>query len=140
MKATQALHELGQSLWLDNITRGMLEAGQIRRYIDDYAVTGLTSTPSIFDAAIESGAYDDAIRAKAGAGLSGEGLFFELAVEDLQRAADAFLPIHERTDATGGYGSRCRRCWPTTPHPADPRRAGRAVRAQRVHPGDDLGH
>ncbi|MEO3859158.1 transaldolase [Acrocarpospora sp. B8E8] len=105
MKATQALRELGQSLWLDNITRSMLEAGQIRRYIDDYAVTGLTSNPSIFDAAIESGAYDDAIRAKAGAGLSGEGLFFELAIEDLQRAADAFLPIHERTDGVDGWVS-----------------------------------
>lgn len=105
MKATQALHEFGQSLWLDNITRGMLEAGQIRRYIDDYAVTGLTSNPSIFDAAIESGDYDDAIRAKSGTGLSSEELFFELAIEDLQRAADEFLPIHERTDGVDGWVS-----------------------------------
>jgi transaldolase len=105
VKATQALHELGQSLWLDNITRGMLDAGQIRRYIDGYAVTGLTSNPSIFDAAIESGDYDDAIRAKADTGLSGEELFFELAIEDLQRAADEFLPIHERTDGVDGWVS-----------------------------------
>jgi transaldolase len=105
VKATQALHELGQSLWLDNITRGMLEAGQIRRYIDGYAVTGLTSNPSIFDKAIESGDYDEAIRAKAGAGLSGEGLFFELAIEDVQRAADEFLPVHERTDGVDGWVS-----------------------------------
>jgi transaldolase len=105
VKATQALHELGQSLWLDNITRGMLDAGQIRRYIDGYAVTGLTSNPSIFDAAIESGGYDDAIRAKAGTGLSSEELFFELAIEDLQRAADEFLPVHERTDGVDGWVS-----------------------------------
>lgn len=105
MKATQALHEFGQSLWLDNITRGMLDSGQIRRYIDGYAVTGLTSNPSIFDAAIESGDYDDAIRAKAGAGLSSEELFFELAIEDLQRAADEFLPVHERTDGVDGWVS-----------------------------------
>lgn len=105
MKPTQALHELGQSLWLDNITRGMLEAGQIHRYIAGYAVTGLTSNPSIFDAAIESGDYDTAIRAKAGAGLSSEELFFELAIEDLQRAADEFLPTHERTDGVDGWVS-----------------------------------
>jgi transaldolase len=105
VKPTQTLHERGQSLWLDNITRGMLDSGQIRRYIDRYAVTGLTSNPSIFDAAIESGDYDDAIRAKAGRGLSSEDLFFELAIEDLQRAADEFLPIHERTDGVDGWVS-----------------------------------
>ncbi|MGI8336729.1 transaldolase [Actinomadura scrupuli] len=105
MKATQALHERGQSLWLDNITRAILDSGQIQHYIDNYAVTGLTSNPSIFDKAIESGYYDDAIRAKAGAGLSGEGLFFELAIEDVQRAADEFLPVHERTDGVDGWVS-----------------------------------
>ncbi|MFL6056441.1 MAG: transaldolase [Actinoallomurus sp.] len=103
MKPTEALHERGQSLWLDNITRGMLDSGRIRRYIDGYAVTGLTSNPSIFDKAIESGDYDDAIRAKAGKGS--EDLFFELAIEDLQRAADEFLPIHERTDGVDGWVS-----------------------------------
>ena len=97
MKATETLHEQGQSLWLDNITRSMLDNGVVQRYIDRYSVTGLTSNPSIFDKAIQSGDYDDAIREKAKAGLSGEDLFFELAIEDLQRAADLFLPIHERT-------------------------------------------
>lgn len=105
MKATQALHERGQSLWLDNITRGMLDSGQIQHYIDNYAVTGLTSNPSIFDAAIESGGYDDAIRARAATDLSDEELFFELAIEDLRRAADLFLPIHERTDGIDGWVS-----------------------------------
>ena len=105
MNVTQALHEQGQSIWLDNITRSMLDAGQIQRYIDQYSVTGLTSNPSIFDKAIGSGDYDDAIRAKAAAGRKGEELFFELAIEDLQRAADLFLPIHERTDGVDGWVS-----------------------------------
>ncbi|HZE29950.1 MAG TPA: transaldolase [Actinoallomurus sp.] len=105
MKATQALHERGQSLWLDNITRGMLDSGQIQHYIDNYAVTGLTSNPSIFDAAVESGGYDDAIRARPATDLSDEELFFELAIEDLRRAADLFLPIHERTDGIDGWVS-----------------------------------
>jgi transaldolase len=105
VKATQTLHEHGQSLWLDNITRGMLDSGQIRHYIDRYSVTGLTSNPSIFDKAIESGGYDDAIRDKSGAGLSDEELFFELAIEDLRRAADEFLPVHERTDGVDGWVS-----------------------------------
>jgi transaldolase len=105
VKATQALHEQGQSLWLDNITRGMLDSGHIQHYIDNYAVTGLTSNPSIFDKAIESGDYDEAIRAKSANGLSSEELFFELAIEDLRRAADAFLPIHERTDGVDGWVS-----------------------------------
>ncbi|MBU3064455.1 hypothetical protein KO481_23345 [Nocardia sp. NEAU-G5] len=82
MKATEILHERGQSLWLDNITRGMLDDGTIQRYIDSYSVTGLTSNPSIYDKAIGSGYYDDAIRSKAGQGLSAEQLFFELAIED----------------------------------------------------------
>jgi transaldolase len=104
VKATQALHAFGQSLWLDNITRGMLDTGQLQRYITDYAVTGLTSNPSIFDKAIASGNYDDAIRAKP-EGRSSEEQFFELAVEDLRRAADLFLPIHERTDRVDGWVS-----------------------------------
>jgi transaldolase len=105
VKPTQTLHERGQSLWLDNITRGMLDSGRIRRFIDRYAVTGLTSNPSIFDKAIESGDYDDAIRAKARKGPASEDLFFKLAIEDLQRAADEFLPIHERTDGVDGWVS-----------------------------------
>ena len=105
MRPTEALHELGQSLWLDNITREMLSTGQLRRYIDDYSVSGLTSNPSIFDHAIASGAYDDAIRTKASQRRSGEELFFELAIEDLRRAADLFLPMHERTDGVDGWVS-----------------------------------
>lgn len=105
MKATETLHERGQSLWLDNITRSMLDDGTIQKYIDSYSVTGLTSNPSIFDKAIGSGDYDDAIRSKAGQGLSAEELFFELAIEDLRRAADLFLPVHERTDGVDGWVS-----------------------------------
>lgn len=105
MNVTRALHKQGQSLWLDNITRSMLDTGQIQRYIDEYSVTGLTSNPSIFDKAIGSGDYDDAIRAKAATGRKGEELFFELAIEDLRRAADLFLPIHERTDGVDGWVS-----------------------------------
>jgi transaldolase len=100
MKATQQLHDLGQSLWLDNITRGLLTSGTLRRYINEFSVTGLTSNPTIFDKAIkESGSYDDAIHQKAAAGKSGETLFFELALEDLTQAADLLHPVH---DATGG--------------------------------------
>src|SRR5271166_5976149 len=105
VKATRTLHERGQSLWLDNITRSMLDDGTIQKFIDSYSVTGLTSNPSIFDKAIGSGDYDDAIRAKAGRGLSAEELFFELAIEDLRRAADLFLGIHERTDRVDGWVS-----------------------------------
>jgi transaldolase len=105
MKATEILHDRGQSLWLDNITRALLDDGTIQRYIDSYSVTGLTSNPSIFDKAIGSGYYDDAIREKAGQGLSDEDLFFELAIEDLRRAADLFLPVHERTDGVDGWVS-----------------------------------
>ncbi|HUA31900.1 MAG TPA: transaldolase [Streptosporangiaceae bacterium] len=105
MKPTEALHAQGQSLWLDNITRGLLDSGQLQRYINDYDVTGLTSNPSIFDKAIESGDYDDDIRAKSAAGLSGEDLFFDLAIDDLRRAADLFLPVHERTDGVDGWAS-----------------------------------
>jgi transaldolase len=100
MKATQQLHELGQSLWLDNITRELLTSGTLARYISDLSVTGLTSNPTIFDLAIKNGDfYDDAIRQKTLAGKSGEALFFELALEDLMQAADLFRPAH---DATGG--------------------------------------
>ena len=105
MKATEKLHNAGQSLWLDNITRSLLDDGTIQKYIDSYSVTGLTSNPSIFDKAIGSGDYDDAIRSRAGARLSPEDLFFELAIEDLRRAADLFLPIHERTDGVDGWVS-----------------------------------
>lgn len=105
MRPTEALHQLGQSLWLDNITREMLSTGQLQRYIDDYSVSGLTSNPSIFDHAIASGAYDDAIRTKASQRRSGEELFFDLAIEDLRRAADLFLPMHERTDGVDGWVS-----------------------------------
>jgi transaldolase len=103
--ATQTLHERGQSLWLDNITRGMLDRGVVQRYIDTYAITGLTSNPSIFDKAIESGDYDEAIATAAPKFASDEDLFFALAIEDLQRAADEFLPVHERTDGVDGWVS-----------------------------------
>ena len=88
MKPTQQLHDLGQSLWLDNITRGLLKDGTLRRYIEELSITGLTSNPSIFDHAIkESNFYDDAIHQKMKEGKSGEALFFELAIEDLRQAA-----------------------------------------------------
>jgi transaldolase len=105
MTATARLHELGQSIWLDNITREMLDSGQLQRYIDEYSVTGLTSNPSIFDKAIASGAYDDAIQSKAAGAGDREELFFDLAIEDLRRAADLFAPIHERTDGVDGWVS-----------------------------------
>lgn len=106
MAKPQALHALGQSLWLDNITRDLLDNGTLSRYISDWAVTGLTSNPSIFDAAIgTTTAYDSAIRQKAQAGKSGEELFFELAIEDLQRAADLFEPVHARTNGVDGWVS-----------------------------------
>ena len=105
MKPTEMLHRQGQSLWLDNITRGMLDSGKIQHYIDEYSVTGLTSNPSIFDAAIASGDYDHAISKLAASGLKGEDLFFALAIEDLRRAADLFLPIHERTAGVDGWVS-----------------------------------
>jgi transaldolase len=106
MKATEKLHELGQSLWLDNITREMLDRGTLARYIAELSVTGLTSNPTIFENAIaKSAAYDPAIRAKHEAGRRGEQLFFELALEDLTRAADLFRPIHQRTDGVDGWVS-----------------------------------
>jgi len=106
MKATQSLHNLGQSIWLDNITRELLDSGTLKRYIDDLSVTGLTSNPTIFDHAIaKSKSYDPEIRRLMGTGVSGEALFFELAVQDLTRAADLFAPIHERTAGVDGFVS-----------------------------------
>jgi transaldolase len=106
MKATQTLHNLGQSIWLDNITRDMLDSGILKRYIDEWSVTGLTSNPTIFDQAIKnSTAYDAAIREKLSQGKSGEALFFELALEDITRAASLFRPIHNRTDGVDGWVS-----------------------------------
>src|SRR6267154_2550085 len=106
MNATQKLHGLGQSLWLDNITRSLLQGGVLRRYIDELSVTGLTSNPTIFDHAIKNSTdYDDAIREKLGEGKSGEQLFFELALEDLTRAADLFRPIYDLTSGVDGWVS-----------------------------------
>ena len=106
MKATRILHDLGQSLWLDNITRNLLRTGVLRRYIDEFSVTGLTSNPTIFDHAIKnSGDYDDAIKSKLAEGKSGEKLFFELALEDLTQAADLFRPVHDRTGGVDGWVS-----------------------------------
>src|SRR5256714_10608043 len=106
MKATQLLENLGQSLWLDNITRDLLDSGTLKRYIDELSVTGLTSNPTIFDHAIKnSSAYDAVIRKKLGEGKSGEELFFELALDDLKRAADLFRPIYDRTDGVDGWVS-----------------------------------
>jgi len=106
MKPTRQLRDLGQSLWLDNITRKLLESGELARYIRDYGITGLTSNPTIFDLAIkDSVAYDAAIIAKSRAGKSGEALFLELALEDLVRAADLFRPAHEATRGVDGWVS-----------------------------------
>jgi len=106
VKATQQLNQLGQSLWLDNITRDLLDNGTLRKYLTELSVTGLTSNPTIFDHAItHSASYDPEIRRLVGAGHSGESLFFELAVEDLTRAADLFAPIHERTATVDGWVS-----------------------------------
>ena len=106
MKATQLLHNLGQSIWLDNITRDLLTSGTLKHYIDDLSVTGLTSNPTIFDHAIKnSKAYDVAIRADLAKGTSGEALFFDLALEDLTQAADLFRPIYDRTNGVDGWVS-----------------------------------
>jgi transaldolase len=106
MKATERLNRLGQSLWLDNITRDLITSGTLQRYIDELSVTGLTSNPSIFDHAItHSKAYDDEIGRQAAAGKTGEALFFELAVQDLTKAADMFAPIHKRTAGVDGWVS-----------------------------------
>ena len=106
MKATQKLYDAGQSLWLDNITRDLLTSGTLKRYIDELSITGLTSNPTIFDHAIKnSSAYDATIRERTKAGKSGEGLFFEIALQDLTQAADLFRPIHERTSGVDGWVS-----------------------------------
>ena len=106
MKPTEQLHNLGQSLWLDNITRGLLTSGTLQRYISELSVTGLTSNPTIFNLAIQNSSfYDDAIRQKKEEGKAGEKLFFELAIEDLQQAADLFRPIHEATGGLDGWVS-----------------------------------
>ena len=106
MKATRQLHDLGQSLWLDNITRELLDDGGLARYIDEYSVTGLTSNPTIFEKAIGGGhAYDPGIHAKVLAGKSGEALFIELALEDLRRAADLFKPVFDATNHVDGWVS-----------------------------------
>jgi transaldolase len=106
MKATQFLHNLGQSLWLDNITRDLLDTGTLRRYADELSVTGLTSNPTIFDHAIGNrAAYDSAIRENGGTAKSGEALFFDLALADLTRAADLFRPIRDRTNGVDGWVS-----------------------------------
>jgi transaldolase len=106
MKATQRLHELGQSIWLDNITRDLLSSGTLKRYINDLSLTGLTSNPTIFDHAVKnSSAYDSEIREKLKAGKSGEELFFELAIEDVSQAADLFRPVWDRTNGVDGWVS-----------------------------------
>jgi transaldolase len=106
MKATKALHDLGQSIWLDNITRKILDNGTLAHYIDGLSVTGLTSNPTIFDQAIKNSQdYDAAILEKVKAGKSGEALFFELALEDLTRAAGLFRKAHDRTGGVDGFVS-----------------------------------
>jgi len=106
MKATQALHNLGQSIWLDNITRDLLDSGTLARYIDEFSVTGLTSNPTIFDHAIKnSTAYDVSIRDQLSGGKSGEALFFEMALKDIVRAAGLFGRVHEQTDGVDGWVS-----------------------------------
>jgi len=106
MKATQTLHNLGQSLWLDNITRDLLTSGTLKRYIDELSVTGLTSNPTIFDHAFKnSSAYDAAIREELAKGKTGQALFFDLALDDLTRAADLFRPVHDRTNGVDGWVS-----------------------------------
>jgi transaldolase len=106
MKATQLLHDLGQSIWLDNITRDLLDTGTLKGYVDELSLTGLTSNPTIFHHAVKnSSAYDTAIRRKYAEGKSGEDLFFELALEDLTRAADLFRPIYDRSNGVDGWVS-----------------------------------
>ncbi len=123
MKATQKLHEMGQSLWLDNITRGLLTSGTLRRYIQEFSVTGLTSNPTIFDHAIKNSPdYDDAIRQKLKEGKSGEALFFELALEDLPRQRTCSGRSTRRPMvSTDGSLWRSRHCSPTTRRTHSPR-------------------
>lgn len=106
MAAPQALHQLGQSLWLDNITRGLLDSGTLKRYIDELSVTGLTSNPTIFNNAISrSSSYDADIRRQLDQGATGEDVFFDIAIQDLRRAADLFAPVHASTATVDGYVS-----------------------------------
>jgi len=106
MKATQTLHNMGQSIWLDNITRDLLDTGTLQRYIDEFSVTGLTSNPTIFEHAIKnSPLYDAPIREALANGKSGEELFFDLALEDITRAADLFRSIYDRTNTVDGWAS-----------------------------------
>ena len=106
MKATTLLHDLGQSIWLDNITRDLLDGGALQRYVKELSVTGLTSNPTIFEQAIKnSPAYDPAIRTGLAAGKSSEATFFDLAIADITRAADVFRPIWERTNTVDGWVS-----------------------------------
>lgn len=106
MKATQRLHDLGQSLWLDDISRRLLDSGTLAQYVSELSVTGLTSNPSIFAKAIkDSTDYDDSISEKVRAGKSGEDLFFELAIEDLRHAADQFRQIYDQTQGMDGWVS-----------------------------------
>ncbi len=116
VNAPKALNQLGQSLWLDNISRDLLDHGTLAGYIAANSVTGLTSNPTIFDQAISHGsAYDDEISRQLDAGRSGEALFFALAVQDLVRAADLFAPVHARSRSTASCRWRSRPCSPTTP-------------------------
>lgn len=106
MNPTRLLYDLGQSLWLDNITRDLLDNGTLERYIDECSITGLTSNPTIFEAAIsKSNSYDDEIRRISSRNLSDEQIFFEMALHDLVRAADLFFPIHQRTAGNDGFVS-----------------------------------
>jgi transaldolase len=98
MKATKQLHDLGQSIWLDNITRNLLDSGTLKRYIDELSVTGLTSNPTIFDHAIKNSAAYDTICEKLSRGKSGETLFFELALDDITRASTLFRTVYDQTD------------------------------------------
>ncbi len=106
MNATKKLHDVGQSIWLDNITRALLDSGTLKKYITELTVTGLTSNPTIFDQAIKNSPdYDADIKKKLGEGKSGEDLFFELALDDIGRAADIFRPIFDRTSGVDGWVS-----------------------------------
>jgi hypothetical protein len=106
MRGTQLLHDLGQSIWIDNITRDMVQSGTLKRYIDEFSVRGLTSNPTIFDHAIKSSSsYDASIRDELAQGKSGERLFFDLALADVTRAADLLRPTHESTNAVDGWAS-----------------------------------
>jgi transaldolase len=133
MKATQKLHEIGQSIWLDNITRGLLASGTLQRYINEFSVTGLTSNPTIFDHAIKnSHDYDGAIGQKMEEGKTCEELFFELAIEDLSRAANLFQSIHYRTDGVDGWVSL--EVSPLLAHDT----AGTLIAAKQIHARADL--